>query len=238
MKKFNIKNNLLLLSFFLIHILFGCSSQPIIPDDPKFAPVTPVSMMPPANITGSIYQDGFSTHLWEDKRARRIGDVLTVILEEETSSSKSSSTNVSKDTAINMPEPNVMGATPSIGVPLVPLSRNLTLEAQVNQEREYSGSAGADQNNQLQGQITVSVSQVLPNGLMVVRGEKWLHLTEGDEFIRLTGLVRPTDVRQDNTILSTKIADVRISYSGNGDLANAHKMGWMGRFFNSNLWPF
>ena len=79
---------------------------------------------------------------------------------------------------------------------------------------------------------------MLPNGLLVVRGEKWMRLNQGDEYIRLTGLARPEDVLADNTVSSTKLADARISYSGTGALANSNRQGWASRFFNGPLWPF
>ena len=98
--------------------------------------------------------------------------------------------------------------------------------------------ASADQSNKLQGTITVMVSDVLPNGLLEVRGEKWMTLNRGEEFIRIRGYVRPEDVLPDNTIASTKVADVRITYSGNGELAQSNRQGWASRFFSSEWWPF
>jgi flagellar L-ring protein precursor FlgH len=82
------------------------------------------------------------------------------------------------------------------------------------------------------------VSDVLPNGLLEVRGEKWMTLNRGEEFIRIRGYVRPEDVLPDNTISSTKVADVRIAYSGSGELAQSNRQGWLSRFFSSEFWPF
>ena len=86
--------------------------------------------------------------------------------------------------------------------------------------------------------MPVTIADVLPNGLLVIRGEKWMTLTNGQEFIRISGLIRPDDVASNNTVSSTKVADARISYSGTGDLAAANKQGWASRFFNSSVWPF
>jgi flagellar L-ring protein precursor FlgH len=112
------------------------------------------------------------------------------------------------------------------------------MQTSVTQDRELKGEAGSDQSNSLSGSIAVTIAEILPNGLMMVRGEKWMTLNRGEEFIRIQGLIRPEDVQPDNTILSTRLADARITYSGTGDLANANKQGWGARFFNSEYWPF
>ncbi|MGB5325344.1 MAG: flagellar basal body L-ring protein FlgH, partial [Pseudomonadales bacterium] len=108
----------------------------------------------------------------------------------------------------------------------------------VAQDRSFDGSGEADQQNSLSGNIAVTVSGVLPNGLLVIRGEKWMTLTTGQEFIRLKGLIRPDDISSSNTVPSTKVADARITYSGTGELADASRQGWGSRFFNSRYWPF
>jgi flagellar L-ring protein FlgH len=84
----------------------------------------------------------------------------------------------------------------------------------------------------------VTVADVLPNGNLVVRGEKWLTLNQGDEYIQISGIVRPIDIRTDNTVLSGLVADARITYSGKGMVADSNKMGWLSRFFASAIWPF
>ena len=107
----------------------------------------------------------------------------------------------------------------------------------INQERDFEGQAEADQSNSLAGSITVTVTEVLPNGVLHIRGEKWLSLTNGDEYIRLTGLVRPEDIAPDNTVASNRIANARFAYGGTGDFDQANQMGWLARFFNSEWWP-
>src|SRR5690606_4314762 len=105
-------------------------------------------------------------------------------------------------------------------------------------EHGFNGEADANQSNSLTGPITVTVADVLPNGLLAVRGEKWITLNNGDELIRLSGLIRPEAVGPDNSVLSTRIADARITYSGTGAFANASKPGWLSQFFMSPVWPF
>ena len=92
--------------------------------------------------------------------------------------------------------------------------------------------------NSLSGNITVTVHDVLPNGVLMVKGEKWLTLNQGDEYIRISGMVRPQDIGSDNTVESTKLADARIAYSGTGSVNDSNVMGWMSRFFIGAIWPF
>ncbi len=219
------KISLLLLSYFLM----ACSSIVPIdekPDDPKYAPVPAQSLKPPPVTNGSLFQHHYSISLYSDQRARRIGDVITIILQEQTNAQKSNSTKTQKDSEITLGPTSVFGSDVSF------------LAAGVTAERGFTGKGDSGQSNSLQGQITVTISEVLPNGILEVRGEKWLSLNEGDEFIRVRGLVRPQDIGPDNTVQSTKLADARISYGGTGSVANASKPGWMSNFFNSPWWPF
>lgn len=218
-----------LLMYGVAILLTGCSTvMPVdaTPDDPKFAPVPAQSLTPPPTTDGSLYQANYALSLYSDQRAKRIGDVITVMLQEQTQASKSNSSSLQKDSEVELGAVRLFNRTPSI------------LEATGETTRAFTGSGDADQSNSLQGQITVTISDILPNGVLEVRGEKWLSLNEGDEFIRVRGLVRPQDIGPDNTIMSTKLADARISYGGTGAVANASKQGWMTRFFNSKWWPF
>ncbi len=221
--------------------LSGCVMPPVQPNanDPRFSPVTPNSLQAPRATNGAIYQEGFATHLWQDQRARRVGDILTITLQEQTTSSKSAQTNVTKESSTELPSPTILGTTPTLDAgKFFPSSdSNLSLTTDYEGSTEFAGNSAADQSNSLAGNITVTVSEVLPNGVLVIRGEKWLTLTQGEEFIRITGLVRPADINPDNTVLSTKIADARITYSGTGELADANRMGWLTRFFSSPYWP-
>jgi len=214
----------------------GCTIGPDPkPGDPAYAPVAAPAMLPPRPNQGGIYRadatgsiGGLS--LFEDKRARRIGDVITVMLTEATTSSKKADTAIKKDDKINLDAGIVLGAQPRLG--------GINMNTSVNPSRDFGGNASSDQSNKLQGSIAVMVADVMPNGLLEVRGEKWMTLNRGEEFIRLRGYVRPEDVLPDNTVPSTKIADVRITYSGSGELAEANKQGWLSRFFSSQYWPF
>lgn len=212
----------------LLAVLQGCTamSRPrAMPDDPEFAPVRAQAMMQHDTESGSIYQISRNYNFYGDTVALNVGDILTVNLKESTRASKNAETSITKDNEISLSEPSIFGRN------------KLGLATAVSQERDFSGAAEADQSNSLAGSITVTVTEVLPNGVLRIRGEKWLSLTNGDEYIRLTGLVRPQDINPDNTLASNRIADARIAYGGTGDFDQANQMGWLGRFFNSEWWP-
>ncbi|MCG8314824.1 MAG: flagellar basal body L-ring protein FlgH [Pseudomonadales bacterium] len=218
--------------------LWGCATHDPAPGDPRYAPVFPVTPVPAPQSQGSIFAAGGGVSLWEDQRARRVGDILTIMLEERTTSKKSSSTETSKKDENTMSVTSLLGTTPSTNVPFLGSSSDLTLDSQTSNERDFEGDAGADQSNQLSGSISVTVVNVLPSGVLMVRGEKWMTLTRGSEFIRIEGLIRPSDIGPDNTVESTRIADARITYSETGELSDANKKGWLSRFFSSPAWPF
>lgn len=200
------------------------------PGDPHYAPTVPTSKDMPETTEGSLYQGNYSMSLYNDRKALNVGDIITITLEERTVSSKSSGVSVQKESELDFNAGALLGN--------VPTWNDNTLETNIEQNRDFGGDSGADQSNSLEGSITVTVAEVLPSGALVVRGEKWLTLNRGDEFIRISGIVRPDDVSPDNTVPSTRLADAKISYSGTGELADAGSMGWLSRFFNSAYWPF
>lgn len=200
------------------------------PNDASYSPVVRPAVTHSSNNPGGIYQQSSSMSLYTDRSASRVGDIVTILLQEKTVSKKNSKTGMSKNSGTTMGAGKVLGITPKLG--------GLDMETNISQDRSFNGSAKADQSNSLQGEIAVTVADILPNGLLVVRGEKWINLTSGEEFIRVKGLLRQEDISPENTVLSTKLADARISYSGTGALADSNKAGWATRFFNSSYWPF
>ena len=217
-------------------MLSGCVIMaPSKPNDPYYAPVLQTNPEPAPNTNGSLYRSNVSMNLFGDNKASQVGDIITVVLEERTSSSKSSNVGVVKDNDIGVSSVpggagTILGMQPSLG--------SIGLGTNLISEREFKGEATADQSNRLTGNITVTVVEVYPNGTLAIRGEKWITLNRGDEYIRISGLVRSDDISPDNMVVSTKIANARISYSGTGELADSQKMGWISRFFNSAIWPF
>ena len=201
------------------------------PNDPEYAPVTSLSEpLPPANPGGIYRGSSFGLTLYEDRRALRVGDILTIVLSERTTATKTAETAITKDNEIALSTGQILGDEVTFG--------DYSLNGSATHERDFEGEAESDQSNALQGSIAVTVADVLPNGLLLVRGEKWMTLNTGDEFIRIRGLVRTEDIGPDNTILSTKLADARITYSGTGEFAQSNSQGWLSRFFNSEYWPF
>ncbi|MFB1002309.1 MAG: flagellar basal body L-ring protein FlgH [Pseudomonadales bacterium] len=235
MKKIIIKMRvikLVQLALTSVLLLSGCVIKPLSekPDTAEFAPVTVASKSSLPLSAGSLFSDEVGVNLYDDRRAYREGDIITVTLNERTVSSKSAETKIDKDGKVDFGEDTILGK-------LVDIKGN-SLLTNLEQSRSFDGSGETDQQNRLQGSIAVTIADVLPNGLLVIRGEKWMTLTNGQEFIRISGLIRPDDVASNNTVSSTKVADARISYSGTGDLAAANKQGWASRFFNSSVWPF
>lgn len=226
-------------------LLSGCSGYtwiPPHPDDPKYAPTPPAIPKQVPTLSGSLYGGEFGLDtMFSDLRAYRVGDILTVKLAEKTQANKSSSTSTNKKSTTDVSNPTLFGSTPQFNVPgVIPLVSNKdnNMEFKLDSNNTFAGDGKSSQKNDLLGEITVTVSDVMPNGNLKIRGEKWISLNQGSEFIRLTGIVRPYDIEPDNTISSGKIANPRISYSGTGALADANQQGWFARLFNGPIFPY
>jgi len=225
--------------------LGACSNLVEFPNDPNFAPVIPERMPVQTPDMGSIYylQQGTSISLYEDIKAHHVGDLITVFLTEKTDATKKAENTYQKNDSNQTPEPTLFGISTAqwkfpkeLPIPL-DNTANLGLATNINSQRSFTGTADGKQNNKLSGTISVVVTQIYPNGNLQVRGEKWININEGKEYIRLSGIIRPEDVTPSNTIDSNRIADARISYSGTGAFANQNKQGWLTRFLASPYWP-
>ncbi|MEE7626833.1 flagellar basal body L-ring protein FlgH [Methylobacter sp. Wu8] len=212
-----------------LSLLSACVTPP--QRDPAFAPVAPADLRPPVQSSGSIYQAGYDMRLFEDHTAKRVGDVLTITLLERTQAQKTDDFDAKKNTAMSAEVPSMFGIAASA---LTGQSVRTTLAS----KKEFTGTGSADQSNSLTGDISVTVVSVLPNGNLSVRGEKRVTLNQGDEFVRLSGIVRPVDINAANIITSDKVADVTIMYVGEGAIADASKMGWLARILQSPWFPF
>ncbi|CAN5524459.1 flagellar basal body L-ring protein FlgH [soil metagenome] len=182
-------------------------------------PAAPVQRQMVAN--GAIFQveDGYAG-LYEGVRARRVGDPLTIVLVERTAASKSSGSKLDSGGGFSL-------TPPSTGA----LSLFKSTDASVSGARNFAGTGTADQANSLSGEVSVTVAEVYPNGTMLVQGQKRVTLNRGDEFLKIKGLVRTADISADNRVLSTRVADAQIAYTGKGDVARAGRQGWLSRFF-------
>ena len=207
----------------------ACSTAPVV--EPDFAPAEPQIVIKDANSSGAIYKVTSNRFFFEDIRARRVGDVINVILDERTNASKTASTNANKGTSIGLPSPTLFGGS------VTARGRDI-LSNEISASSDFTGTADSSQSNQLTGSVAVVVDNVLSNGNLWIRGEKRLTLNQGSEVVRVSGLIRPVDITPQNTILSNQIADANISYGGRGILADSNRAGWLTRIFTSPLWPF
>jgi len=194
--------------------------------NPEYAPVYAAEPLPP-QANGSIYQaaNGYSA-LTNGARAAMIGDIVTISLVERTQAAKSNSASTDRSGTIGL-------TPPTTG----PASFFSPTDIAASGGGTFAGKGAAAQSNQLNGEISVSIVRVYPNGTMLVRGEKLLTLNRGDENIAITGLIRAADIGPDNRVPSTRVADARITYSGKGEIARGSRQGWLNRFF-AILSPF
>ena len=198
--------------------LTACALTPFAPTPPVPATLAVPPAPPPA--TGSLYTPQRYAALASDNRAARVGDILTVRLVEHMQAKKSASADSKRDGSAALTLPT---APPFSYIPKGLLKGGST--------QAFTGAAGAAQANLLSGEISVTVRGVEANGVLRVGGEKRLTLNRGEEQVQLTGLVRPEDIASDNSVISTRVADARIRYSGSGQIADATRQGWLARFF-------
>jgi flagellar L-ring protein precursor FlgH len=220
----------ILFAFLVLAVLAGCQSPPKKPpkeDDSLSWALEPAQ----AASVGAIYQTGRDVALFENPVARRVGDIVTIALNEATQAKKSATTTTTKNTSNTLPGMTLLGSPVTLhGTPL--LSNN------ISDASKFDGEGDSAQSNSLTGFITATVVRVLPNGNLLIRGEKQIWINQGSEYVRLEGVVRPIDLAPDNSINSQKVAGARISYGGKGALADVNAQGWLSRFFNSPWTPF
>ncbi len=214
-----------------VTLQLSVACTPLPQRDPAFAPVAPADLRPPVQNSGSIYQSGYDMRLFEDQTAKRVGDILTVTLNEQTKANKNEDLQTQKANNMKVNAPNILGMSAAALL-------GHGLETEMEATRKFNGNGGSNQSNSLTGDISVTVIDVLPNGNLRVRGEKRVTLNQGDEYIRLSGIVRPVDITAGNIIPSDKVADATIMYTGDGAVADAGKMGWLARIIQSAWFPF
>ncbi|MDB5967590.1 MAG: flgH [Hydrocarboniphaga sp.] len=212
-----------LLSFFALISLAGCAMPGASPKPADAALVPPMPQALPQ--PGAIYAEGGSISLFEDNRARNVGDLLTVVLVESTQAKKSAATSTSKKQDTSLGDISAFG-------------KKLTYGVGFSGDRTFDGKGDTSQSNSLSGSVTVTVVQRYANGNLLVRGEKLLELNQGSEVVKLEGLVRSADISTSNTISSDRVGNARVTYAGRGALADSNSQGWVSRFFNSPWMPF
>ncbi len=239
--------SIILLPVIALVMLSGCATKRL-DHDPKYAPVRPATISTKPQNTGSIYLTSNNINLFETVKAHRIGDILTVVFDEKTTGKKETKTEDKKGMSVSLTNPTVFGkavttdavtgnANSAAGSGLADeLIR--ALNTSIASSNDFKSKGKSEQKNSLTGNIGVTVVDVLPNGNLIVQGEKLVTINQGDEYIKLSGIIRGRDVGLDNKIPSSKIANAQIIYSGVGLTHDSNSAGWGSRFFLSEVWPF
>ncbi len=220
----------LLMLLLVVSALFACGGGRINKKE-NFDATPPPEVKIKQVVNGAIYQDSTAIPLYEDRKAYRVGDILTVVLNESTNATKSATTSTSKEGSNTTGITNILGSkgllkTTGVG------------NNSINSAHDFSGKGDSAQSNKITGTIAVTIHKVMSNGNLQIRGQKKLLLNQGVEFIKISGIVRPSDITSTNSVESTQVANAKIVYSGKGAVADANSMGMLARFFNSKLWPF
>lgn len=208
-------------------ILFGCTTTP--PTN-VHQPMTarPSPRIESAIANGAIFQSGYSRPLFEDRRARYVGDTITVKITESTSASMKSNNKLDKSNTATA-SVSALSGLPGKGL--------LGLNLDASSANAFSGKGEAANNNVFTGSITVTVIDVMPNGNLLVSGEKQLAIGHEQEYVRISGVINPSYVDAFNNVDSSRVADARIEYKSAGQISEGEVMGWLARFFLSVM-PF
>jgi len=219
---------ILLITVMLIGCVAGCVTSSPHTDIHQPMTVRPEPRQVATATPGTIYSATTTRPLFEDRRARHVGDTLIISIAEKTQASKKSDTKAERSHESDLSVPIFQG---------LPLkgAKGMTLAA--DSATKFGGKGENTSSNDFTGTITVTVIEVYPNGNLLVSGEKMIGLKEGEEFIRFSGVVNPNNITASNTVQSTQVADARMEFKANGFIDTAQVMGWMGRFFLSFL-PF
>jgi len=197
--------------------------------EPKVAIAPAADASAPRSANGSIYQSASYRPMLEDNRARHVGDIITIQIVESLSASQVSKSTVnrnsSSDVAITPPLPGM------IGVDL----KNLEMAAKTN--NDFSGKGGTEAANTFTGSISTTVMEVLPNGNLIVAGEKQIGVNQNVDVMRFSGTINPRMLQPNNVIPSTQVANVRVESRGRGAQGEAQTVGWLSRVF-LNFSPF
>ncbi|WP_412563305.1 flagellar basal body L-ring protein FlgH [Thalassobius sp. MITS945101] len=195
----------------------GCATEQEAAASRDWAPVYQEPLPQPTGqlASGAIFSGGQMGLFATDRRASQVGDILTIILQEKFQASKAQNASSSKADYFSLDTPDILGINDT--------------DLSMGTNKTFNGNGRASQSNSLSGRMSVSVVRVLPGGNLEVIGQKKLTLNNGDEYIRLRGIVRQADITADNTVDSDRLADAEIKYIGAGDVADTGKKGWLRR---------
>jgi len=205
----------------------GLSACATVPDTIVQQPNAPVQArtVVPAPANGAIFQAASHRPLFEDRRARMVGDMLTIAINERTSAAKSAANSTSKTGSVDFAAPRLFG---------IPASTTAKTALAADSANKFEDTGSASSSNTFSGTIAVTVVDVLPNGNLVVAGEKQVALDKGVEYVRFSGVVNPDNVTN-NVVSSTLVADARVEYRTNSRIDKAEMMSQLTRFFLSIL---
>lgn len=180
----------------------------------------------PVATTGAIFQVSSYRGLFEDRRARHVGDVITIQIQERHSAKRSSNSSIDRSGSVDA------------GISVLPFLKpgnafTQRLNAKGSSDNSFEGKGETGTDNEFTGIITVTVIETLPNGNMVVAGEKQVGINQNVETLRFSGVVNPVTVLPGNVVSSTQVADARLEVRGTGDIDRAQTVGWLARFFLS-----
>ena len=214
----------------ILLLLSGCSvfSKSIVTQPVTARPAPTPAPTQAQQQNGAIYQTTSYRPIFEDRRARYVGDTLVVVIAENTNASKTAESQAEKVGSLSASVPTLQG---------LPGKSFLGASVAASSDNKFDGKGGSSASNVFTGSISVTVLEVLPNGNLMVGGEKKIALAEGTETIRISGVINPITIGAGNTVQSSQIADARIEYKGDGYIQEAQAMGWLARFFLSFL-PF
>ena len=216
----------------IVSSLSACSSMPSsnMSHSPQFEPVYPIAAAPAKPATGAIYVGRQSDSWFGKSRSFQVGDVITVLLNESSQATRTQNGTITRESSNDM----IPSGLQKYGAGLGGFMGGINM---LGGKLSNKGTGAADQQASLTGSVAVAVVEVMPNGNLVLRGEKQLALTEGTEVIQVAGIIRPDDVSPSNTVQSKRLANAQIVYRGTGDLANATRSGW-GTSALLKIWPF
>lgn len=211
----------------LLAALGGCGLMPKEPITQQ--PMTALPPIPPqAQSPGSIFNPGYAGRpLFEDQRPRNVGDILTIVIQENVNATKSSGAGINRSGSTNFEVPTAGFLNGLFG----------KTKLSADGANKFSATGGANASNTFSGTITVTVTGVLPNGNLMVSGEKQMLINQGNEFVRFSGVVNPNTISNLNAVYSTQVADAKIEYSAKGYIDEGENLGFLQRFF-LNLAPW
>jgi flagellar L-ring protein precursor FlgH len=196
---------------------------------------TPVALMaPPRPSAGSLWVPG-SRQFFKDSRAHSVGDILTVMVEETASAKTNAKTDAKRENTEESTLTNLLNLEGKLRERGIPLVANNLLD--IDSNRNFKGDAKTNRSDSLNASIAAVVTQVLPNGLLVIQGQREVLVNYEKQMLTLQGMVRPEDISAQNTIPSSKIAEARIAYAGSGNVDEAQSAQYGNRLLNKIL-PF